>query len=359
MRRALVRRVVVAAVLAAVGFSACGDSGGDETGGGSLAVVTPFYPVFEAARQVGGDLVEVTNLTPAGAEPHDLELSPRQVDTVLDADLAVVMGNGFQPAVEDIAEDRDGETLEVLAALPIDAEGKRVEDDEHAHDEEGQDEHADEAEGEDQHADEAEGEDQHADEAEGEDEHADDGDGDASEANVLDPHVWLDPVLYGDIVEAVAGELARVDPDNADAYRENASAYRDEVDALDAEFLESLNTCDRDVIVTSHDAFGWLAERYGLTQEGIAGLSPDAEPDARRLAELADLAEREGVTTIFTETLVSPEIAETLAREAGGLQTAVLNPLEGLSEEELAAGDDYLSVMRTNLEALRAALGCD
>ena len=131
-----------------------------------------------------------------------------------------------------------------------------------------------------------------------------------------------------------------------------------QIDALDAEFETGLSDCERGTIVTAHDAFGWLAKRYGLEQQAIAGISPDQEPSADRLAELADLVEAQGVTTIFTEELVSPDVAETLAREAGDMRTEVLNPLEGLTDEESDAGDDYLSIMRDNLSKLRQALGC-
>jgi len=130
------------------------------------------------------------------------------------------------------------------------------------------------------------------------------------------------------------------------------------VATLDDDLAAGLAECTSRTILTSHDAFGWLASRYDLEQHGVAGLEPDAEPDPDRLADLADLAEREGVTTVFTETLVSPRVARTLAREAGGLRTAVLDPLEGLDEERIESGDDYLSVMRDNLAALRKALGC-
>jgi zinc transport system substrate-binding protein len=146
-------------------------------------------------------------------------------------------------------------------------------------------------------------------------------------------------------------------PGRADAVREAAESYRLEVEALDAAFEEGLSDCDRRLIVTSHAAFGYLADRYGLRQEAVAGISAEAEPQPDRLADLADLVRREGVTTIFTETLVSARVAETLAREVG-VGTAVLDPIEGLTPEQEDAGATYRSVMLENLDALRAALGC-
>ena len=174
----------------------------------------------------------------------------------------------------------------------------------------------------------------------------------------LDPHVWLDPTLLARVADAIAEALTDVDDAGAREYRANAQRYAGELEALDAEMAEGLADCDSRLLVTAHDAFRWLARRYDLEPVGIAGISPDAEPDPRGLAELADLAEEMGVTTVFTETLVSPEIAETVAREAGGLRTAVLDPFEGLTDERRDAGADYSSVMRENLAALREGLGC-
>jgi zinc transport system substrate-binding protein len=274
-------------------LTACGGGSGEGEGESKVEVAAAFYPVAEAARQVGGDRVAVRDLTPPGAEPHDLELGSDEVDAILDADLVVMMGGGFQPGLEDVAADRDGATIAVLDEL------------------------------------------------------------DASN----DPHVWLDPGNMIKIVGLVADGLAQVDPDGAGTYEAAAAAYITQLASLDTEMEAGLATCERDEIVTAHEAFGWLAKRYGLTQEAVAGLSPDQEPDPARLAELADLVRAEGVTTIFTEELVSPDVAGALAREAG-VRTAVLNPLEGLTQDEIDAGDDYVSVMHANLATLREALGC-
>ena len=255
------------------------------------SVVASFYPIAWAVQQVGGDRVSVTNLTPAGAEPHDLELTPDQIDQVLDAKVVFDLGRGFQPAVEQGAEQRDGPTVQLLPR------------------------------------------------------------------GTKDPHVWLDPVRMAAIVRTVQRELTRADPSGRAAYARNARRVLGELDALDARYRDGLARCERDVIVTAHEAFGHLAKRYGLRQEGVAGLSPDAEPDAKRIAQLTDLVERDGVTTVFTEELVSPRIARTLAREAG-VRTATLNPLEGLTDRELRRGDDYVKVMDANLAKLQRALGC-
>ena len=287
------RRLPLALALA-LGLLA-GACNGDERGGGGdgVRVVAGFYPLAEAARRVGGDRVAVDNLTPAGAEPHDIELSPRQVDRLEDADLVLYLGGGFQPPVETVARRRGDRGVDLLAGL----------------------------------------------------------------ASGDDPHVWLDPTRMAAVVDRVQEALARVDPAGAAGYRSRADALRADLAALDAELSAGLADCPRRLLVTSHAAFGYLAARYGLEQEAVSGLSPEAEPDPRRLAQLADLVRSRGVTTVFTETLVAPDVAETLAREAGAT-TAVLDPLESLSEEAAAGGADYFSVMRDNLRALRAALGC-
>lgn len=323
---ALVAGAIVAGLVAAGGGPA-----GAQTKRERLAVVAAFYPVAFVAEQVGGKRVAVANLTPAGTEPHDLELTTKQRDLIEDAALVLVMGSGFQPAVEKAAGARDSGTVSLLARLPIDGAGRKVADD---HD----DDHGDE---------------KKATKKTAKDDHADE-----SDEEGLDPHVWLDPTLMRAIVDEVEVALTRVDPAGKAAFAANADALRARLDALDGRYRAGLADCDRRLMVTAHDAFGYLAAAYGLEQEGISGLSPDEEPNPKRLAELTDLVKRKGVTTVFTEELVSPRIAQTLAREAGGLRTATLNPLEGLTARELERGDDYESVMDRNLARLRAALGC-
>jgi zinc transport system substrate-binding protein len=282
------RRAVVVALVGVLGAAV---SAGTAAAGSRTSVVASFYPIAWAAEQVGGERVSVTNLTPAGAEPHDLELTPDQIDKVLDAKVVLELGHGFQPAVERAAEQRDGPTVQLLAR------------------------------------------------------------------GTKDPHVWLDPVRMAAIVRTVQRQLSRSDPKGRVVYARNANRVLGELGALDAHYRAGLARCQRDVIVTGHEAFGHLAQRYGLRQQGVAGLSPDAEPDAKRIAQLTDLVKRLGITTIFTEELVSPRIAATLAREAG-VHTESLNPLEGLTDPELKRGDDYLSVMNANLAKLRTALSC-
>ena len=271
----------------------------------SLHVVASFYPLQEAAQLVGGARVDVTNLTAPGVEPHDLELTPDDVEAVATADVVLYLGQGFQPAIQDAVGDAQGTAVDLLSGLATlppppgtDATGVSV-----------------------------------------------------------DPHVWLDPLLYASLVGKVASAFGEADPAHAAFYRANGDAFTRELATLNGEFREGLRHCRSDLIVTNHAAFGYLADAYGLRQEAISGLSPDAEPSADRLASLKDLVQREGVTTIFTEDLVSPKVAETLATEAG-VGTAVLHTIEGLTPDEVAAGETYASLMRENLQTLEVALGC-
>jgi len=273
----------------ALAASGCGGNGEAAGSDDRMQVVAAFYPLAFAAEEVAGDRVEVVNVTPAGAEPHDVELTPRDVERIRSADLVLYAGGGFQPALEEAAGGAGGATVDVLEGLDLREE-----------------------------------------------------DGEA------DPHVWLDPVRFAQVGERIGAELG-----GEAAARQLASQLR----ALDGEYRAGLADCDRRELVTAHDAFGYLADRYGLETVPIAGLSPEVEPAPRDLEEVAELVEEHGATTVFVEPLLSPEVGETVAREAGA-ETAMLDPLEGLSEEDLAAGEDYFSVMRANLEALREGLGC-
>ena len=271
----------------------------------ALHVVASFYPLQEAAARVGGGRVAVTDLTTPGVEPHDLELTPDDVEAIDTADVVLYLGGGFQPAIEAAVKDAEGTAVDLLAGFPT------------------------------------------LPPPEGED----------AAGLTVDPHVWLDPLRYATLVGEVATAFGRADPAHADDYRANGNAFTRQLAALNAEYQHGLRHCSRDLIVTNHAAFGYLADEYGLRQVAISGLSPDAEPSAQRLASLKQLVQQEGVTTIFTEELLSPKVAETLASEAG-VTTAVLHTLEGLTPDQASAGEDYLSLMRENLETLEAALGC-
>lgn len=312
----LVRSALAFAIttVALGGLTGCGsDPGGSGTPDDPLQVVASFYPLQWMAQEVGGDRVEVSSLTKPGAEPHDLELTPRDVGAIQDAD-AVALLSEFQPAVDAAVAEATGEVFDARDAtelVPLEAP-PTSEPHDHDHD-------------------------------------------DAYEIGTTDPHFWLDPSRMREVATAFADTLATADPAHAAAYRANAKALGAQLADLDGQMQAGLTDCDRTDLVTIHEAFGYLARRYGLQQVGITGLAPDADPSPKDLAAVADFVDEHDVTTIYFETLTSPAVAEALASESGAT-TAVLDPIEGLTEG--SKGSDYLEVMRSNLATLRAGQGC-
>jgi zinc transport system substrate-binding protein len=272
--------ILIATVVLAAG---CGGTAGSS----EEKVAASFYPLAFAAQELGGDKVDVVNLTPPGTEPHDLEPTPSDVRELKDADLVLLLGHGFQPQLEDAAGDGD-EVVELLDTPGLNRFANN------------------------------------------------------------DPHVWLDPARYELIARRIGDELGAAG---------SVERFVAKLKALDREFRRELANCARDDIVTSHEAFGYLAQRYRLHQIPITGLSPEAEPSPRDLDRVIGLIRSTHATTVFFETLVSPRIAKAVASETGA-GTAVLNPIEGLEPSEAKRGEDYFSLMRSNLASLRAALGC-
>jgi zinc transport system substrate-binding protein len=278
--------LIMAAALCALGAGCGGEGAADGGATNRTQVVAGFYPLAFAAEEIGGARVEVTNLTPAGAEPHDLELSVRDVERVRSADLVLYLGQGFQPGLEEAAGGADGEVLDLLSDFKLRGD--------------------------------------------------------------QDPHVWLDPLRFAGAAERIGRALQAEAAGRALAQR---------LRQLHGELELGLADCERRDLVTAHDAFGYLAERYGLDVIPITGVSPEAEPTPGDLEQVARLVRERGVTTVFVEPLLSADVGETVAREAGA-ETAVLDPLESLGAEQLEQGEDYFSVMRANLAALREGLGC-
>lgn len=261
-------------------------------GASGAGVVAAFYPLAYAAERIGGPSLHVDDLTPAGAEPHDLELTPRAVAEIEKARVVLYLGHGFQPAVSKAVEQAKGQRVDLLAGLPLRASTE------------------------------------------------------SEEGLTADPHVWLDPVLFARIAKRIGVAL----------HRPSARLRRDLL-MLDSEYRNGLRSCKRREIVTSHAAFGYLAARYHLRQVPITGMTPESEPTPRELTRAVKQVRRTHATTVFFETLVSPRLADTVAREVGA-HTAVLDPIEGLTAAEQEQGLNYLSLMRRNLAALRKALGC-
>jgi len=317
MQKWIKKSMVVSAGLVVL-LAGCGDKA-DKASTGSvtkLNVVTTFYPMYEFSRQVGGEYADVTALIPPGAEPHDWEPSAQDMVKLKEADIFVYNGVVEGWVDDALSSAANGERIVVEASkgislmegLPEEEEG---EEHEHEHEHE--------------------------------------------EGPILDPHVWLDPVLAQQEVAAIEAAFEQADPAHKDDYKKNADAYIAKLKALDEAFKADLKDVKRTQFVTQHAAFGYLAKQYGLTQVPIAGLSPEQEPSPDKLADIVKFAKEHQVKTIFFETLVEPKVAQVVANEIGAV-TDVLNPLEGLTDEDQKNNLDYIGIMKNNLEALKKAL---
>ncbi len=276
------------------------------TGDGKIHVVASFYPLAHIVSVVGGDLVSVHTLTPAGAEPHDFELSPQDFIEIDKAQLLIYNGAGFEPWVtkwNTSGSKRTVHTVDMAKALTeyavplLDRNG------------------------------------------------------------ALNPHFWLDPMIYKKEVEVVRDALIASDPTHQDLFRQHADELMLTLDALDQHFQKGLDSCSVHDIVVSHDAFGYLGAQYGISVTSIAGISPDEEPAPKDLARIATVAREKNVHYIFSETIANPKFSEAIAREIGAT-TLVLNPLESLTLSEVQLGEDYISKMELNLVNLEKAMSC-
>lgn len=338
VRRLIPTTAVAGAVaLGLTALSACSTSdAADGSSGGKLKVTASFYPMQFLAERIGGEHVAVTSLTKPGVEPHDLELTPRQTGSISESDYVLYL-KGIQPAVDDaIKQSGVKNTVDAATLTALEDHSSEASSDDHGH------------EGEEGH------EDEHGHEEEAHEEHSE-GDGhNHGEEGGADPHIWLDPVKYAEVAKGVGKSLEKADPDHAADYRKNTEALVGELGKLNTAYETGLKNTATKTFITTHSAFGYLAERYGLTQQGIAGIDPEAEPSPARIQEIHTIAEKEKATTVFFETLASDKTARTLAKDTG-LKTDVLDPLEGITEK--SEGADYIEVMESNLTALQKALG--
>lgn len=268
-------------------------------------VVASFYPLYFFASQIAGDKADVTNITPAGAEPHDYEPTAQNVAMIENSDVLVLNGGGLEAWGNDIRKNINSTKTTVVTA----GEGLTTQ------------------------------------------EVVEDGE------KITDPHVWLSPLLAEQMVDKIERALAKADSVNASYYQSNAEGLKSKLGVLDGEYKQGLAVCKEKNIITSHAAFGYLATTYHLNQVPITGVSPDAEPSPKQLADVAKFAKDNHVKYIFFESLVSPKLSQTIATEVGA-QTLVLSPLEGLTANEIASGKDYFSEMRSNLANLKTALEC-
>ncbi|MFF3057036.1 metal ABC transporter substrate-binding protein [Streptomyces sp. NPDC057909] len=313
VRRLIPTAAVAGAVaLGLTALSACSTSDAAESkNGDKLDVVASFYPMQFLAEEIGGTHVSVTTLTKPGVEPHDLELSPRQIGGLGDADYILYL-KGIQPAVDDaIAQSGVRNSVDAAKLTTLEDHGTETGGDEHGHAHEG-------------------------------------------EGAGADPHIWLDPVKYAEVAKGVGKSLEKADPNHAADYRTNTDALVKKLDALNTSYKKGLSDTATKTFITTHSAFGYLAERYGLIQEGIAGVDPESEPSPARVKDIHTIAEKNKATTVFFETLASDRTAKTVARDTG-LKADVLDPLEGITAK--SKGDNYIEVMQSNLAALQKALG--
>ncbi|MFC4076303.1 metal ABC transporter substrate-binding protein [Salinithrix halophila] len=294
-------------------LTGCSSPGGEPAKeNGKLTVYTSFYPLADFAGKIGGKHVKVKNLVPAGAEPHDYEPTARDLTALSDADLFIYNGAGLEPwldKVKPMLEDGDVTVLNASAKLDL----LSVDKGKHGH-EDGHD-HGDK-----------------------------------------DPHVWLNPIKAKQQAEAIKDAFVKKDPKHKNDYEANYASLADQFDQLDQKFAEIVKKGDKKTFITSHSAFGYLANRYELTQVAVSGISPSDEPSARKLREVVQLARKHKVDYVYFETLVSGKVAETVRKEVGA-RPLTLNPLEGLTKAQEAKGEDYFSIMEQNANNLAKGLG--
>ncbi|MFE9562233.1 metal ABC transporter substrate-binding protein [Streptomyces sp. NPDC006487] len=323
VRRRLIPTAALAGAvaLAATALTACsGTAGAAGAEDGKLDVMASFYPMQFLAEQIGKEHVKVDTLTKPGVEPHDLEITPKQTAQLGEADVVLYLKT-LQPAVDKaVAQSGVKNVVDAATLTKLEVHGTSGHDGHDAAAEEGA--------------------------ADGHD-HSH---GEAGE----DPHVWLDPVKYAEIAKGVGAALGKSDPGHAADYKKNTDEFVAKLGALDTEFKDGLKNTASKTFITTHSAFGYLAERYGLDQEGISGVDPESEPSPARMKDLQSLAKQDNVSTVFFETLASDKTAKTLAADTG-LKTDVLDPLEGITDK--SQGADYFEVMRANLKNLQKALG--
>jgi zinc transport system substrate-binding protein len=308
-KRIVIGVAVAAAIAVIVPLAVIASTPAETVDDSKVRVVASFFPLYDFARQVGGDRAEVTSMVPSGVEPHDWEPTIRQISDANSADLFIYNGAGFESWAQDIEAEFAVDTSSGLELLD-------AEEEEH----------------------------------EGEEEEAEHGG--------TDPHIWLDPMLAKQQVEKIRAGFVQADPDNAQYYNDNAARFTAELDALDASIRSELSDCETQDFIAFHNAFSYFANRYGLTQHSVHGGLPEGEVPPQRLQEIVDLANELKIDTIYSEELVDPRLAEVIADEIPNGRVLVLSPIEGLEEEEEQAGLGYIDKMEQNLANLKVGLKC-
>ncbi len=271
----------------------------EENSSSKIKIVTSFYPLYFFTSQIGGDKTEVSNITPSGAEPHEYEPTAREMAQIENSSLLVLNGGGLESWGENIKNNINKDKTKILVIKDILN----------------------------------------------------------TENNNIDPHIWLSPIIAIQMVDIIESELSKIDPNNSSYYKSNAEVLKNKLSLLDEEFKNGLASCESKDIITSHSAFAYLASTYGLNQISIAGLSSEEEPSSKEMTEIVKFTKDNNVKYIFFENLISPKLSLTIAKEIGA-QTLLLNPIEGLGDDEIKSGKDYFSEMKNNLSNLKIALEC-
>lgn len=262
-----------------------------------INVVASFFPIYEFAKQVGGDRVNIMTLIPAGVEPHDYEPTIQQLQEAENADVVFFNGLGFEDSW--IGRINNDNLVDTSSLLNL-SQGSKT----------------------------------------------------------RNPHVWLDPVLAKAQVQQVENALIEIDPNNKLYYQNNAMNFTAELDSLDSEIRNVLQTCNKKDFIAFHDAFGYFANRYGLIQHSVQGISPEGEVLPQRIEQTIRLADDLGLNVIYAEELVDPRFAEVIAQEIPNGKVLVLSPLEGIEKEEMDTGIGYLDKMEQNISNLKVGLEC-
>jgi len=314
--------LIIALLLVSVMVACTSKNAEQPDGSGKITVYTSFYIMNDFTEKIAGDKANIINMVPAGTEPHDWEPTPKDIAGLNGADMFVYNGCGMEGWADKVIESLNNPGL-----IVVETSGniKAREAAGHDHDHENETGHSDENESH------------------------------ASGEVGYDPHVWLNPQNAKIQMEAIKDGLIQVDPVNSKYYEDNFEYYAKKLDDLDQAYKEAVEKFTRKEIVVSHEAFGYLCDAYGLIQVAIEGISGDSEPTPAKMAQIIRFVKENDVKVIFFEQLASPKVAEAIARETGAA-TDMLNPLEGLSEDDLKAGKDYFSIMEENLEALKRAL---
>lgn len=291
--------VILISLIFIIALAGCSSQEVSVKNGKTLRIITSFYPIYEIAHQIGGDMVNIKNIIPGGTEPHDYEPTARDIVDMREANLVIYNGLGLEPWKDKIIPDLAKNGIATMQMADIF--------------------------------------------------------GDTAIAN--DPHLWLDPVNYKKEAEEVSKKIIELDPAHADIYKANTKKFIQQLDALNVSYEKGLTSCKFNTFITNHAAFAYIAKRYRLNMIPIAGLSPDIEPSPKAMADITNIIRQKNIRYVLTETLVSPKIANTLA-ESSGAKTLTMNPLEGLTNSEIAAGKNYITTMEDNLRSLETALEC-